>query len=199
MAAAQRPRWRRPSPLGYGPSIDAMGNVAAPLLAGFSVATLGIVLTAEQSLRWPGIVIICLTGAAASFVMCLQCGFHARQHLYSPADAADWWEESDLEARRDDIQAEQEHDYEVWLVWMNRTRRLYNSGIYVLWVGIGVALVPPVRESTSEATSRWAAVGVATAALLTELLWSGIPAVRRYFFRRRVLRGREQIAAGENT
>ncbi len=193
----QRPRWRRPSPLGYGPAIDAMGNVAAPLLAGFSVATLGIVLTAEQSLRWPGAVLICLTAAAAFFVMCLQCGFHARQHLYSPADAAAWWEKSDLEARRDDIQAEQEHDYQIWLIWMNRTRRLYNFGIYALWVGIGIALVPPSRESMAEASCRWAAVGVAVAALLAELLWSGVPAARRSFRHRRIMSARDQVAGGE--
>jgi hypothetical protein len=99
------PPWRRPAPLGNGPAVDAIGNVAAPLLAGFSVSTIGIVLTAESAIRWPGAVFITLTLAAASFIMCVQCNFHARVYFYSPADAADWWSESDFNERREDIQA----------------------------------------------------------------------------------------------
>ena len=32
------PAWRRPVPLGYGVAVDSMSNVAAPLLAGFSIS-----------------------------------------------------------------------------------------------------------------------------------------------------------------
>jgi hypothetical protein len=36
MSGFQHPSWKRPAPLGYGPAFDAMANIAAPLLAGFS-------------------------------------------------------------------------------------------------------------------------------------------------------------------
>lgn len=182
------PAWRRAAPLGYGPAADAIGNVAAPLLAGFSVSTIGIVLTAEPAIRWPGAVFITLTLAAASFIMCLQCNFHARVYFYSPADAADWWSESDFKERHEDIQAEQEHDFGIWYTWMNRARRLYNLGVFALWAGIAFALMPPSRESQAVATGRWVAVGIAGIVMVIELLWGVIPAATRYRRTRKILK-----------
>jgi hypothetical protein len=182
------PAWRRPAPLGYGPAVDAVGTVAAPLLGGFSVSTIGIVLTAESAIRWPGAVFITLTLAAASFIMCVQCNFYARLHFYSPADAADWWSESDFKERREDIQAEQEYDIGIWYTWMNGARRLYNLGLFALWAGIAFALMPPPREPHAVAGSRWVAVGIAGIVIVIELLWGIIPAGRRYRRRRKILK-----------
>lgn len=185
------PAWRRPGPLGYGPAFDAVGNVAAPLLAGFSVSTIGIVLTAEATIRWPGAVFIALTLAAASFIMCLQCNFHARPYFYSPAEAADWWSESDFRERREDIQAEQENDLGIWYTWMNRARRLYNLGVFALWAGIAFALMPPPGESHALAVARWVAVGIAGVVIVIELLWGIVPPTRRYRRRRKILKSAE--------
>jgi hypothetical protein len=182
------PAWHRPAPLGYGPAVDAVGNVAAPLLAGFSVSTIGIVLTAESAIRWPGVVFITLTLAAASFIMCVQCNFHARVYFYSPSDAADWWSESDFKERREDIQAEQEYDLGIWYTWMNRARRVYNLGIFALWLGIAFTLMPPPRESHTMAGSRWAACGIAGIVIVIELLWGTIPMARRYRRRHKILK-----------
>lgn len=182
------PAWSRPAPLGYGPAVDAVGNVAAPLLAGFSVSTIGIVLTAESAIRWPGAVFIALTLAAASFIMCLQCNFHARPYFYSPAEAADWWSVSDFKERREDIQAEQENDLGIWHIWMNRARRLYNLGVFALWTGIAFALMPPAREPHTVVLSRWMAVGIAGIVIIIELLWGIMPPARRYLRRRKILK-----------
>jgi hypothetical protein len=49
-----RPKWRKPSPLGYGNAIDAVGSVASPLLAGFSLASVIVVANDARHFRWPG-------------------------------------------------------------------------------------------------------------------------------------------------
>jgi hypothetical protein len=187
------PAWGRPAPLGYGPAFEAVGNVAAPLLAGFSVSTIGIVLTAESAIRWPGAVFIALTLAAASFIMCVQCNFHGRLYFYSPAEAADWWSESDFKERHEDIQAEQEYDLRIWHTWMNRARRLYNLGLFALWAGMAFALMPPPRESQAVAGARWAAVGIAGLVIVIELLWGIIPSARRYRRRRKILKSAQSL------
>jgi hypothetical protein len=188
MSQMLKPGWRRPTPLGYGAAIDSMSNVAAPLLAGFSITTLGVVLTAHDAFRWPGTVFIALTAAAACFVMCLQLGFLARMHLYSPADAAAWWPAKDLEEREADIRDEQEHDFGVWSQWMNLSRHFYTAGVIVLWVGLTAALAPKTGESATEGASRWVAAANAAATAFVEVLWMLVPPSRRWLARRRALR-----------
>jgi hypothetical protein len=195
--APELPAWRRPAPLGFGPAVDAVGNVAAPLLGGFSVSMIGIALTAQSAIRWPGAVFITLTLAAASFIMSVQCSFYARLHLYSPSDAAGWWSESDFKERSRDIQAEQEYDFGIWHTWMNRTRRLYNLGLFALWSGIAFALVPPSTERHSVAGERWVAVGIAGIVIAIELLWGIIPPARRYRSRRKILKSARSSAASQ--
>jgi hypothetical protein len=182
------PEWERPPALGYGPAVDAVGNVAAPLLAGFSVSTIGIVLADESAIRWPGAVFITLTLAAAAFIMSVQCNFHARAYFYSPADAADWWSKSDFKEWLADIQAEHKHDQGIWYTWMNRARRLYNLGVFALWVGIAFALMPPPRELHTVAVSRWVAVGIAGTVIVIELFWGITPAARRHRRKRKILK-----------
>jgi hypothetical protein len=45
------PKWRKPTPLGYANSIDSVGGVAAPLLAGFSLASV-IVISQDAANFW---------------------------------------------------------------------------------------------------------------------------------------------------
>ncbi|MGW4809950.1 hypothetical protein [Kitasatospora sp. NPDC004272] len=167
-----------------------MSNVAAPLLAGFSVSTIGIVLTAEQSLRWPGLILVALTVASAAFVMCVQCGFHARRHLYSPADLSGWWAEEDLRVHAAELEEEQRRDYAVWERWTLWTRRCYSTGIVALWFGVGTALCPTPADHGSTGALRWAAASVALGTGVGELCWGVVPAWRRRRRRARILAGR---------
>ncbi|MEV6378623.1 hypothetical protein AB0M31_04295 [Streptomyces sp. NPDC051773] len=160
-----RTPWDKPSPPGYGAAIEAATNIAAPLLAGFSITTIGVVSADSDKFRWPSIALLLLTLAAILLVASLQLGFHARMHLYSKADLAAWWgEETDLEQ----LKEEQVADMESWRRIKGLARVAYNAGIVFLAVGISAALVPRSEEDSVNAALRWAACGLGLTAAALE-------------------------------
>ncbi|MDH6226786.1 MULTISPECIES: hypothetical protein [Streptomyces] len=185
------PAWRKPSPLGFGAAVDAVTNVAAPLLAGFSVAAIGVVGADSDKFRWPGPALFCLTLSALLFVTCVQFGFHARRHLYSYADLTAWWTEDELADtdRRRLLRDEQRHDFDLWNRWRGRAYVAYSGGLVVLWTGVALVLLPPGPGTASDTAFRWAASAVAACAAVGEVVWSAYEPVRRRLGRRRLLRG----------
>nr|BBJ47512.1 hypothetical protein SAVMC3_01410 [Streptomyces avermitilis] len=129
------PDWRKPSPLGLGVAVDAVTNVAAPLLAGFAIATIGVVGADGGHFRWPGPVLLCLTLSALLFVTCVQFGFHARRHLYSFADISAWWSDEEMRDHRDLLREEQNADFQLWNRWRGRAYTAYSGGMVMLWLG----------------------------------------------------------------
>lgn len=125
--------WRKPSPLGFGAAVDAVTNVAAPLLAGFGVAAIGVVSADTDKFRWPGLVLLSLTLAALLFVTCVQFGFHARRHLYSFADIAAWWSEDELREHRDLLREEQNADFHLWNRWRAWAYAAYSGRGHPEW------------------------------------------------------------------
>jgi len=178
--SAKPPSWRKPAPLGYSPALDAATNIAAPLLAGFSITVIAAVAAGSDSFRWPGPVLLSLTVAAVLLVASVQFGFHARQHLYSAADVAAWWTAEDLAqpGRTDRLQREQHADYATWEQWSTKARMAYNTGIVILAVGVALMLAPPHSADRAQAAFRWTAAAVAATAALGELTWSLIPILR---------------------
>jgi hypothetical protein len=77
------PKWRKPTPLGYANAIDSVGGVAAPLLAGFSLASVIVISDDAENFRWSGAAILGFTIAAVALVGTVQCGFNARQYIWS--------------------------------------------------------------------------------------------------------------------
>lgn len=185
---SRSPDWRKPSPLGYGAAVDAVTNVAAPLLAGFGIATIGVVSADTGRFRWPGPLLLCLTLSALLFVSCVQCGFHARRHLYSYADIAAWWSDEEIRERRDLLREEQTADFESWNLWRGRAYAVYSGGMFMLWIGVALTLVPPAPGSSLDTGFRWAAAVVASGAALGEAVWSTYPQAQRWVRRRRMLR-----------
>lgn len=183
------PDWRKPSPLGLGVAVDAVTNVAAPLLAGFAIATIGVVGADGGHFRWPGPVLLCLTLSALLFVTCVQFGFHARRHLYSFADISAWWSDEEMRDHRDLLREEQNADFQLWNRWRGRAYTAYSGGMVMLWLGVALVLVPPARSTSPDTEFRWAAAAVAVGAAVVEAVWSMYPQVRLWFQRRRVLRG----------
>jgi hypothetical protein len=141
------------------------------LLAGFSVATIGVVAANSHAFRWSGIALFALTASAILMVASLQFGFHARQHLYSAADIRDWWTAEELnEPRIAHLQREQKEDFRRWLNWSTKSRVAYNTGIVTLALGVAATLVPEPGKGVQESL-RWAAVGLATSGAIGELIW----------------------------
>jgi hypothetical protein len=160
------------APLGLVEGTSMVSSSAAPLLAGFALTILLLVLpntVADDSsrfTRWPEAVICLLTIAAVLLVNTVQAGAHARSHHVSAADVVQWFGEAmDPPAVRNHVRSETESTRK----WVDRTRRLYQAGIVVLLLAIALLLVPP----TGEALDPWRVISIAVAAsaALVEVLW----------------------------
>ena len=151
--------------------MDSVASVAAPLLAGFSLASVIVVSDDAANFRWPGAAILALAIGAVALIGSVQCAYNARQYLWSGAEVSDWWPEmtadSALETLLRDEQAEAFHRWEIWARWARVT---YNLGILALLAGLGLGLAPPHGRGFQE-NLRWAAVIVAFAACAGEALW----------------------------
>jgi MFS family permease len=171
-AAQQQPEtsvgspWLHPKPLGYPEAFTAMGLNAAPLLAGFSLTLIGLVVQAERQFRWPSLLLVLLVLAMLFFVFALQCTFHARQFFAPPADWQQWFPGTEFEAAR---KAGQAHEAQQWRVWVNRARLSYRAGLLALLAALPVLLVPARSHPIS--AGRWVAIICACAGIATELTW----------------------------
>ena len=57
--------------------MDSVASVAAPLLAGFSLASVLLVSDDAVNFRWPGAAIVALAVASVALIGAVQCGFNA--------------------------------------------------------------------------------------------------------------------------
>jgi hypothetical protein len=165
------PVWRKPAPLGYANAIDSVGGVAAPLLAGFSLASVIVISQDAENFRWPGAAILGFTISAVALVGTVQCGFNARQYIWSGADVLAWWpdlkENSEQEER---LRAEQAWAFGRWQAWTAWTRRTYALGIFALLTALAFAL-PPHHNLGLQGSLRWTATGIAFAASAGMACW----------------------------
>lgn len=165
-AAAQPVDWWRPVLVGHPAAMDSMSGVAAPLLAGFSITLIGVVAQAPTNFALPGLAMLTLAIAAVFFVICVQCGFWARQYLASPADLQAWQFPSTSAQKV--AQAEFCRAYEAW---RDRTSKSYKVAILILTLGLAFTLVPLGSEGVVNYVARWLAVAIVAVAFVFEYCW----------------------------
>jgi MFS family permease len=145
----------RPTPYGAPAAVEGLGGIVAPLLAGFSLTLLGLVVQAEDDLRWPDLALLLLSLAVVLLVLVVQFAFRARQHATTPAQAKEWWPDFDHDPERQQRVYQELAVYaacHAW--WTTRARALYNTAVCVLLLGLAVVLVPthplgPLRAAGS--------------------------------------------------
>jgi hypothetical protein len=100
---ASRPResWHVPSPYGAPAAVESLSTVAAPLLPGFSISVVCVILPGREQMRLFGLALLLLSIAAVLMLFCVQCGFWARHYYATPTEATQWWidYESNIERR----------------------------------------------------------------------------------------------------
>ena len=142
--------------------IKSVGDISAPVLAGFSVTVVVVVSDNARSFRWPGWAIIALTIAAIALVATLQCARHALKSRWPRSDETGdsklwqriWYLKLTAEER-------------AWF-WRKRTRNFYHSGLTALLAGLALTLAPP--SGAGEEGLRWFASGLAFVACGVEAL-----------------------------
>jgi Trypsin-co-occurring domain 2 len=167
-AKQAEPRWYAPTPLGRGKAIEGMAGIAAPLLAGFSITLIGVIAGDPSHFRWPGAALAMLVITSSLLIGTVQCGFRARQFLYSAGDWRDW--RPDLYGpHRDSLAGQQEEEYLQWQSWERRAGWAYNIAICSLAVSLALTVAP--ATGNSEAGLRWAAFAAALLAAYIEYVW----------------------------
>jgi hypothetical protein len=147
--------WRVPPLYGSSSTVDAAGMIAAPLLAGFGVTLIGLVVSVNpeaSSIRWPDLALALLVGSVLALLGSLQCAVWARQYVVTPSQIIEWYPELKTkgefaEFRVARIREEQWRYVSLFKRWVERMRIAYHTGILLLLLAIGVTLVP--REWSS--------------------------------------------------
>lgn len=168
--------WWRPSYLGAPSAMESLTTIASPLLAGFCIALIGVLAQAPEKFRLLGLALLALTVAAVMFIMAVQCGFWARQYLWTPDDAQAWHPGNNpanpaAPGSAELIRAQRRAalGYEGW---GRRARNFYSFGLFALLLGLAAVLVPQGQGGGSEhAPWRWVAAATALSMLLFEVFW----------------------------
>jgi MFS family permease len=168
-AKSPRPTWKTPAPYGHQGAIDSAGTTAAPLLAGFTITLIGLVINRSVELRWPDIALLFLTSAAVCLLVAVQCAYSARQYVVTPAELEAWWPDHDAKGRWEQIRGIQFGHAELFARWVKRFRISYHAGILFVLAAITVVLIP--KHSFNLGSARAAAVAVAALGTLVEALW----------------------------
>jgi hypothetical protein len=148
-----------PDPYGLFATADGLGGVAAPLLAGFAITMIALVVQIASDLRWPDMSLVLLGAAAVLLLQVVQLSARARGYAVTPAQAREWYpgiEHNPDRARV--VNWELRHHMECWRDLVRRARGRYNLAIVSLLSGIAVLLVP--RKSAELTAVRGLAIAV---------------------------------------
>jgi hypothetical protein len=164
--------WAKPAPFGAPAAVQSLSGTAAPLLAGFSLTVLALVVQGPDQFRYSGAMVLLLTSAIVLLLTCVQCGFWARQYFAAPDEAASWFPDFESSPeRRDRVQEEQRSYYASYVFWANLARLTYAGGIVALYSALAASLVP--TSDSADSHLRTAAAVVFALAALAEVVWTG--------------------------
>jgi hypothetical protein len=166
------------APFGYSAALENVGTSAAPLLAGFAFALIGLTVDHTDALARPNLALLLLVAAVLALVYSVQAAFIARQFYIPPGDYVDLKTIAVEEGFAED---EIKGWYIAWLethsTWLQRTRYSYNTGIVILLSGVAVTLVPKQGLSGSSDV-RLAAVALIGFGAAVEAVWTLGPVIK---------------------
>lgn len=172
------PFWETPVRYGSAEAFTSMGTIAAPLLAGFSLAGFLQVLTlGSTDVRWRSAPLLFLMIAAACLILTVQAAFWARQHQVTPSDMTEWWPDWKQPYRARMLHREQAEHNAAFRRWSKLARVTYELGLLSLITALTLLAVPPASKGDP---LRWIAVGVGVIVFCLELGW-GFMTFRKSF------------------
>jgi hypothetical protein len=172
-----RATWSPPAPYGYAETVQSAGMVVAPLLAGFTITLIGLLLgSARSGVRYPDTALTVLVAAVAILLAAVQCAYAARQYVVTPAEIGAWWPGVDDPDDRGELgqwwelRAEQLAHRKLHSLWASRFRLTYHGGIMLVLLGLAIVLVPP-EQMNDISPMPWVAVVLAGLAVVGEGTW----------------------------
>lgn len=164
--------WSGPATPGSPVAAEATQFVAAPLLAGAAVATIGVVGADGAQFRWPGPSMLALTIAATCLLNGIQLALRARHYLYNRGDLEAWRGALGDDSRARRLAMRHNRDFMVWRRINNWSAISYEAGLGMLLLGLAGLVAPPDHASLEHAVCRWCAVGVVVSALPSHIAFS---------------------------
>jgi hypothetical protein len=155
-----------------------MGSVAAPLLAGFSIALVALVIQTSDDLRSPNLALFVFVAAALAFVACVQFTFHARSFVVTPPELEMWWSDPDDPERREQLRWEQRLYLRQHEMWARRAGHMYNIGILALLLGL-VAIILPIGPIGDASRGRLLVIALAALGFSVEFAWVALGYLRK--------------------
>jgi hypothetical protein len=163
------PFWLTPTKYGAAEAVMSMGTIAAPLLAGFSLAAFVLVLAlSANDVRYGDVAALLFLLAAVFLVLAVQATFWARENLVTPDQLKEWWPDADEPYRVKQLKDEQAEHAAGFKTWGWRARTAYDLGLLCLLAGLTVLAIPP---ASANPPARWVAVGVGAIAFALESIW----------------------------
>jgi len=160
--------WQIPQRLGYSETLRGLGGIVAPLLTGFSLTTIALLLTSSSKPPLADWAMVPLTIAVACLLFSMQVAFLALARSPSPADILTW--RPQVAVSRDALQEARERQAanfaDMKRLWY-RCGRAYDLGVAGFLAGVVLLLVPHTWSAP-----RIAAVLIASLALSGELWWA---------------------------
>ena len=164
--------WVYPDLYGEAEALNSMGTIAAPLLAGISLAAMvqTLAITATEARR-PDVALLLFMLAAVLFVTTVQAMFWARGYQTTPKEMKDWWPDAEEHERLKQLRRDQKRHAVGFRMWSSRARVTYSAAVLSLLAALTILAVPP--ESYAQAPFwRWLAVAVGSAAFIFEAGWT---------------------------
>jgi hypothetical protein len=168
-ATAPGHRWTRPITVSEHELVRGFAGVVPPVLAGFSLATIAGLVTADDP---PALALWAVAGlvvTAFAMIYAMQFLFTALRYWSTPADRLAWRPEA---AESEDALREERWyhalDQALFTLYSRRGRAWYNTGIAAFAVSV-LLLVIPGGAAVAPDLATWVVVSVAALGVLGEL------------------------------
>lgn len=166
------PPWRRPERLGHQEAMKALGGVVAPLLAGFSLSTIAILVTSDHHPTLWQPAVLGFAAAASLLLYSMQVAFLALQHYASPTDWLTWYPEATVNTESlTDVRQRQAKDQERVKAFSRRYAVTYELGLLCFIGGLWLLVWPAWPAKGQFPYWRVGALVIVGAAFLIEVWW----------------------------
>jgi hypothetical protein len=176
--------WKRHGSVGDVEVVKGMGGIAAPLLAGFCLTTIAVLVTAaDHKNPTARHSVVFLVLAAGAFLASIQFAFLAVRYGSKPSEYLDWQPDAVVHPHRlQELRFEQAADRKLFERYFDLAGGAYDLGLLAFLLGLVAMIIPEQWHIANRI-----AVGVAVLALAIEVVWMvnghwRIPGLGRRFF-----------------
>ncbi|HTW12761.1 MAG TPA: hypothetical protein VME01_08465 [Solirubrobacteraceae bacterium] len=170
--SAETQLWQRPGRLGSPESMKGLGGVVAPLLAGFALSAIVVLLSTTRHPRLWQPAVLALALAVALLLYSMQVAFYALQHYASPLEWLGWYPEATVNIESlSDIRERQAREQARFRAISGRHAWSYELGLLCFLAGLGLLLWPNFPRHHQFPIWPVLATGAVALAFAVEVWW----------------------------